>query len=108
MLKNRLRRTDQKCVANKCSKSFKKYLASKRREFYKNLNAKLKNLKNSNPREYWKILNGSIEGKKVKEKVSIEVFHEHFKKLSDTAPSEIMYHPSVKASQTLFKTIQSQ
>ena len=87
MLKNHLCRNDKKAVANNCSKAFKKFLACKRKEFYKNLNAKLKNLKNSNPREYWKILNGSVEGKKLKEKVSLEVFHEHFKNLSDTTPS---------------------
>ena len=87
MLKNRLRRSENKAVANKCSKSFKRFLSNKRKEFYKELNAKLKLLKNSNPREYWKILNGSVEGKKVKEKISLEVFHEHFKKLSDTKPS---------------------
>ena len=95
MLKNRLRRSDKKTVANNCSNAFKKFLASKRQEFYKNLNAKLKNLKNSNPREYWKILNGCAEGKKIKEKISLEVFHEHFKKLSDTIPSGLNHNHTV-------------
>ena len=63
-------------------------MASKRKEFHKELNTKLKNLKNSNPREYWKILNGCAEGKKIKEKVSLEVFFEHFKNVSITPQSE--------------------
>ena len=89
MLKNKLRRNNkQKAIANKCSKTFKKFLARKRNEFYKNLNTKLKSMKNSNPREYWKILNKSVEGKKTGEKVALEVFFDHFKKLSDTLPSK--------------------
>ena len=38
------------------------------------------------PKDYWNILNGSAEGKKVKSKVSIETFLKHFKDLSVTKP----------------------
>ena len=88
MLKNHLKRNGKKAVANTAGKTFKKFMASKRKEFHKQLNTKLKTLKNSSPREYWKILNGCAEGKKIKEKVSLEVFFEHFKKLSVTPQSE--------------------
>ena len=89
MLKNRLRRDKtQKAIANKQSKNFKKLLAKKRNEFYKTLNSKLKSMKNSNPREYWKILNASVEGKKTLEKISLEAFFDHFRKLSCTPPNK--------------------
>ena len=89
MLKNKLRRDKKhKAIANKCSKNFKKLLAQKRKEFYKTLNSKLKSMKNSNPREYWKILNASVEGKKTLEKVSLGVFFDHFRKLSCTPPNK--------------------
>ena len=88
MLKNHLKRDGKKSMANQASKTFKKFISTKRKEFYKQLNTKIKSMKHSSPREYWKILNGCAEGKKVKEKVSLEVFYEHFKNLSVTSQDE--------------------
>ena len=94
MLKNHLKRKGEKSVANQVCSAFKKFLSSKKREFNKLLNAKLKNLKNLCPREYWKILNGCVEGKKLKERVSLETFFAHFQKLSDTAQGQDHEPPS--------------
>ena len=88
MLKNHLKRKGEKTLANQVCSAFKKFLSCKKREFNKLLNTKLKSLKNICPREYWKILNGCAEGKKLKERVSLEAFFEHFQKLSETAQGQ--------------------
>ena len=53
-------------------------------KYHKEFNKRLKNLKSSNPKEYWNILNKSTEGKQTVSKISIACFVEHFRKLGET------------------------
>ena len=64
-------------------KKYKKFINTKAKKYHKEFNKKLKNLKTSNPKEYWNILNKSTEGKKAVSKISIECFAEHFRKLGE-------------------------
>ena len=64
--KNASKRRGEKATSNKLSKDFQKFLKSKRRDFTQEINKKIKNLKSVSPKDYWNILNGSAEGKKVK------------------------------------------
>ena len=68
-------------------KKYKRFINSKSKKYFKEFNKKLKNLKSNNPKEYWSILNKSIEGKQAVSKISIECFANHFKKLGEVNDS---------------------
>ena len=65
-------------------KKYSKFVKAKANKFHKDFNKKLRNLKSCNPKEYWSILNKSVEGKQAIAKISIESFAEHFRKLGET------------------------
>jgi len=62
------------------AKMYKKTINSAIKEFNEMLKAKLRNLKSSNPKEYWEILNSG--GKEKIGKIAVETFLEHFKTLN--------------------------
>ena len=68
-------------MCNKESKKFKKFIKEKEQKYYKDLNKKIRNLKSTNPKEYWKLLNKDIEGRQERTKISLETFFNHFKDL---------------------------
>ena len=71
------------CLINN-SKRYKKEINSKLRLYNKQVVQKLKSLKACDPKSYWSLLNKySGEKKAVIDKISNDVFHEHFSKLND-------------------------
>ena len=77
-------------------KKYKRFIKSKTKKYFKEFNKKLKNLKSSNPKEYWNILNKSIESKQTISKISLECFKKHFQKLEepdDTTSDEVPFNP---------------
>ena len=66
------------------SKTYKRVLNLKFKHYHDSIAKKLRLLKNTNPKEYWCILNKySGERKEVLNRVSLEVFYEHFCNLND-------------------------
>ena len=61
---------------------YQKLLNLKQKNFQKELEQKLRNLKSSNPREYWKIINKSNSSKDKNCNINIGPLFEHFKNLS--------------------------
>ena len=72
---------------------YKKFLAKRQFQFQNEFQQKLKNLKNSNPREYWKLINSATAFNKKEGDISLNSFMEHFKKISETEPSENNFDP---------------
>ena len=68
-------------------KEYNKLLKSKQKIFQKELEQKLRNLKSSNPREYWKIINKSNSSKGKNSNITIGSLFEHFKILSYKEPT---------------------
>ena len=63
---------------------YKKELSKRYRQFHQNLNKKFRNLKQSDPKSYWSLLNKySNEKKKFISDITSEVFFEHFSKLNE-------------------------
>ena len=63
---------------------YKKELSKCYRQFHQNLNKKFRNLKQSEPKSYWSLLNKySNEKKKVISDITSEVFFQHFSKLNE-------------------------
>ena len=65
-------------------KKYTKFIQAKAKKYQKEFNKKLRNLKSTNPKEFWNILNKSSEGKHTLAKISIESFAKHFQKLGET------------------------
>jgi hypothetical protein len=63
------------------SKAYKKCVNKNMSKYQKEFNKKLRSLKTSNPKEFWKLLCTNDKKKSV-EKIQIDVFNEYFKKLS--------------------------
>ena len=74
---------------SRASKEYKKVMNLKFRNYQADFIKKLRNLKNSDPRNYWKILNGtSSEKHETSSRISCEVFLEHFKGISGISDDE--------------------
>jgi hypothetical protein len=63
------------------SKSYKKCVNKSINQYQKNFNKKVRSLKASNPKEFWKLL-CTNDKKRITEKIQISVFSEYFKKLN--------------------------
>lgn len=62
---------------------YKKTLNKHFKDYHKNIEKKLRNLKNTSPKDYWSLLNKYSGGKKeILNKISLETFYEHFKNLN--------------------------
>ena len=69
----------------KTMKEYKKNVKIQRKRYYSNLVAKLDNLHENDPSQYWKILNSLKEekgAKKAPPNIPLHVFEEHFKSLN--------------------------
>ena len=89
--KNRYRRVktdDMKNVYKSKGKSLRKIISKKKHLYHKHFNKRLRNLKSTNPKEYWDILNNATKKGEIISKVSIEIFLEHFKKMGDREQNE--------------------
>lgn len=84
-LKNRyskLKTPDSRNAYAEGFKRYKKFINKAKRQFDADLHKKLRNLKTVNPKEYWDILNGTEGAKKTVNKIAMQVFMQHFKKLN--------------------------
>ena len=86
--KNRLKRIGEKQICNKKAKEFEKFGKQKQREYFDSLNNKIRHLKKNNSKEYWLLLQNSIESKRVASKITLQTFLEHFKKLNEAKEKE--------------------
>ena len=81
--KNQLKRIGAKKICNKKAKVFARFSKQKQKQYFDSLNNKIRKLKKNNSREYWLLLQNSIEGKKMASKLSLQTFLEHFRKLNE-------------------------
>lgn len=71
------------------SKVYKKTINKKIRDYQNDVNKKLSNLRSSDPKAFWSLLNKySNEGKETFSKISKETFFEHFVKLNEAGLDE--------------------
>ena len=89
--KNKLREannTDEKNIAqnnfNQKFYAYKKFIKKAQRKHNKELQKHIRNLKSSDPKAYWNILNKSKDSNKTMGNISLNVFMKHFKKLSSS------------------------
>ena len=80
--KNRLKRIGAKSVCNKKAKDFMKFGKAKQKQYFDALNTKIRQLKKNNSREYWLLLQNSIESKRTASKITLQTFLEHFRQLN--------------------------
>jgi hypothetical protein len=67
------------------SKMYKAEIKKQYKLYHKKLHQKIRNLKSSNPKEYWSIINNVDGGRPCSaiDKISLEAFAEHLKKLNE-------------------------
>lgn len=84
-IKNRLKQDNTAFARDQYmnkAKEYRKFIKRTSRSYFKNLHKSLRQLKSSNPKQYWEILNkGSHDVTKLG-KIAIDTFYKHFKKLS--------------------------
>lgn len=78
----RIRSAENLQACKIAGKSYKKCLNKHFSDYKKEFIKKIRGLKNSDPKSYWKLLNKSDSCKPVVQKISLDVFTEHFKKLN--------------------------
>ena len=83
--KNRLsaQKTKNKGEIDTLASQYKSDIKRRKRLFRKEFNNKLKNLKSTDPKQYWSIINRDPQGKHCHEKLVLDTFSEHFKKLAN-------------------------
>ena len=82
----RVKTADSRNNLNRCSKVYKKVINKQYNEYRKTFIHKLRNLNHNDPKSYWSLINRSTccnTKQNVIDKVSLECFHDHFKKLSN-------------------------
>ena len=84
VIKNKLKREGMKSMCNTVSKDFKRYVKSKENVYYRDLNKKIRQLRSSNSKAYWELLNNSVQGKKARAKFCLSTFMAHFKKINES------------------------
>ena len=70
------------------AKQYKKFLRKVKTAYKKDFHKTLRNLRSSNPKEYWSLLNKGCKKSNNLGKISIEVFMHHFKKLSQKSEDD--------------------
>lgn len=91
--KSRAEKTACRNVLNIKFKQYKKFLEQRQVQFQIEIQEKIKNLKSSDPKAYWKLISGATSTSKKEGDISLNSFMEHFKKLSETEPSENNFDP---------------
>ena len=77
-------------VVNRAHKQYKSLIDKKYNLFVTNTRKKIRKLRTTNPRKYWKIINGTKTEKNMEmSSISKEVLAEHFEKLSNVTPGEL-------------------
>ncbi len=66
-----------------CGKKYKAEIKQARNSYNKEVHKKLRNLKSSNPKDYWAIINKN--DRKAASKISTQILFEHFKKLNQNS-----------------------
>ena len=90
-VKNRLRRVKSDEVRQQLKQQaseYKKFIRNTFKTYNKNLLKKLRTLKTSQPKEYWDILNKATNNADKVGNIALQVFMDHFKKLSQKDPTE--------------------
>ena len=92
----RLDNSDEHRIAMKnASKAYKKTLSVAYNKYQRDFQKRIRNLKSSNPRDYWNIINRKCSGgsgSNLLSDISSEVFFEHFKNLNSV--SKDAEHPT--------------
>ena len=83
--KNKLKRIGAKKICNKKAKEFKKFGKKKQKQYFDSLNDKIRRMKKNNSREYWLLLQKSIESQRLASKITLQTFLEHFRKLNEAS-----------------------
>ena len=81
----RIRTAESKSNLVQCSKDYKKVLSKQYNVYQKNFIKKIRGLRQNDSKSYWALLNkacNNSEKQKIVNKVSLECFLEHFKKLN--------------------------
>ena len=65
------------------SKRLKEIVKKKKSEYFKSFHKKLRVLKSNNSKEYWNLLNKFSSKKNALAEIDLEIFREHFKKISN-------------------------
>ena len=74
----------------KAHAAYKRTLNSTYNRYIKRTNDRIRTLRSSDPRSYWKIVSGNKQGRNsVVDKIAHEVFQEHFEKLSNVPEEEL-------------------
>ena len=81
-VKNKLKRLGLKSMCNKKAREFKKFMKAKKKKYHDQLNQQIRTLRSNNSKEYWDLLNRSVQGNKARNELSLKTLMEHFKKLS--------------------------
>ena len=87
-VKNTLKRKGEKSMSYRSAKEYKKFLKTKEKQYYKQLNNKIRSLRSSNCKDYWSLLKTSTEGQKTYSKLCLQTFMEHFRKLSQDGQND--------------------
>ncbi len=82
------------------SKALKKTLKKANKKFHTKLHKTLRNLKSSNLKEYWTILNNACKLKEKTGQIAIEKLLEHFKKLNTSEADQGNNDPNLTDIQT--------
>ena len=95
--KNKLKEAKTRSQKRSCRKAldlkfkeYKQFLTNRQFKYRIEIQEKLKN---SNPRDYWKLINSATTSSKKEGDISLDSFMEHFKKLSEAPPSENNFDP---------------
>ena len=75
-VKNCLKRSRAKAMSYKKSKEFKKFITAKKKDYYNQLKNKIRTLRSSNSKEYWRLLNKSTESRNSYNKICLQTFME--------------------------------
>ena len=76
------RSTELQSELRNISKAYKRKIRSTSKKYYKSLNRKLRNLRSSNSKEFWDIINKECSDSTKDNNIALESFFEHFKNLS--------------------------
>ena len=78
--------TEHQCNFTKVCKDYKQCVKKSSRQYFRSLHSNLRNLQSTKPKEFWKLLNaGCNNNKSTSDKLDLDKFYEHFKKLSQAA-----------------------
>ena len=72
----------------KKAKEFKKFIMVKKKYYYNQLKNKIRTLRSSNSKDYWKLLNKSTESRISYNEICLQAFMEYFKTLNSVVEAD--------------------